>query len=170
MIEAPAGQDAASVRRRGAELLAIARRLSVVDWLLLTYLTILVLALAHGSGPSRKLCLERTSVLLAIHLATLVMLRGGFARNGTAVPTIYRWVSYGTVQVSYFWLRDILPTVAPHSFDEQLYRLDVRLFGVEPTVWADRFVSSATTEWFAFFYFGYFFLLSANHSVVSGVT
>src|SRR5262249_48341707 len=46
--------------------------------------------------------------------------------------------------------------------DDALYRLDMQLFGVEPAVAMDRIVGPVTTEWFAFFYFGYFFLLALH--------
>jgi hypothetical protein len=38
----------------------------------------------------------------------------------------------------------------------------MRVFGVEPAQAWDRFVSPATTEWFAFFYYGYFFLIAVH--------
>jgi hypothetical protein len=39
---------------------------------------------------------------------------------------------------------------------------DLRVFGVEPSLAWDKYVSPFTTEWFAFFYFGYFFLLTVH--------
>jgi membrane-associated phospholipid phosphatase len=36
------------------------------------------------------------------------------------------------------------------------------IFGVEPAMAMDTIVNSITTEWFAFFYFGYFFLLALH--------
>ena len=38
----------------------------------------------------------------------------------------------------------------------------MRVFGFEPSLAWDRFVNPITTEWFAFFYFCYFFLLAAH--------
>jgi membrane-associated phospholipid phosphatase len=42
--------------------------------------------------------------------------------------------------------------------DDQLYRLDVKLFGVEPSVWAGQFVHPLLTDWFSFTYGLYFIL------------
>jgi hypothetical protein len=63
---------------------------------------------------------------------------------------------------SFFQLREILPAVSPWSDDARIYAFDLRVFGVEPSVWLDRFVSPATTEWFAFFYFLYFAILTVH--------
>jgi membrane-associated phospholipid phosphatase len=46
--------------------------------------------------------------------------------------------------------------------DSQLYNLDLSLFGVEPAMFFDRFVTPISTEWFAFFYFSYFFVLALH--------
>src|SRR5690606_145792 len=45
---------------------------------------------------------------------------------------------------------------------EQLYQLDLRFLGVEPAVALDAWITPATSEWFAFFYFSYFFLLALH--------
>jgi len=66
------------------------------------------------------------------------------------------------VQSSYFFFKHLLPVVNPGALDHQLFALDHLLFGFEPAVWADQFVTPLTTEWFAFFYFCYFFLLAAH--------
>jgi membrane-associated phospholipid phosphatase len=55
-----------------------------------------------------------------------------------------------------------LPIVNATSLDWELYHLDLALFGFEPAMFMDRFVNPITTEWFAFFYFGYFFLLALH--------
>jgi hypothetical protein len=58
--------------------------------------------------------------------------------------------------------RRLLPVANPGSLDHELYALDMALFGVEPAMVFDSFVTSLTTEWFSFFYFGYFFLIGAH--------
>ena len=138
------------------------RELAVHDWLVFTYLSILVLATLQGAGPHRDKCLEQTTGLLMLMVASMALVRGGILRDRFFAPMLYRVGVYGTVQASYFVLRDLLPTVSSRALDEHLYALDVRVFGVEPTLWVDRFVSSATTEWFSFFYFNYFALLAVH--------
>jgi hypothetical protein len=77
-------------------------------------------------------------------------------------PLMYRLAIYGTVQVSYFFFHDLLPIVNSGSLDSELYRFDLATFGFEPAMFMDSFVGAHTTEWFAFFYFGYFFLLALH--------
>jgi membrane-associated phospholipid phosphatase len=138
------------------------RELAVHDWLVVGYCVSLVFAASQGDGPGYERSVTRTVALLAFLVASLFIVRGGLLRDRVAAPLLYRVAVYGSVQLSYFLLRDVLPTAAPGALDEQLYRLDIRLFGVEPTLFADRFVSSATTEWFSFFYFDYFLLLAVH--------
>jgi hypothetical protein len=75
---------------------------------------------------------------------------------------LYRFAIYGTVQLSYFFLAALLPLVNTTTLDVGLYKLDLALFGFEPALVMDSIVTSATTEWFAFYYFGYFFLLAIH--------
>ena len=44
------------------------------------------------------------------------------------------------------------------GIDEALYRMDLRLFGVEPTVWAGRFSHPLLTDWMSLAYGLYFVL------------
>jgi membrane-associated phospholipid phosphatase len=66
------------------------------------------------------------------------------------------------VEGTYFLFADLLPVVNHHSLDHELYHLDLMLFGAEPAMLFDGFVTHATTEWFAFFYYGYFFVLAMH--------
>ena len=100
--------------------------------------------------------------MLAFCLAVLALVRGGLLRGGVIAPLLYRLAVYGTVQISYFELRELLPVVNSSSLDAQLSYIDERVLHFEPSLFLDRFVSPATTEWFAFFYFGYFALLAVH--------
>jgi hypothetical protein len=86
------------------------------------------------------------------------ILRAGSYLNGMA----YRLTVWLAVFLSYFQLRHILPAVSERAVDADLLKFDLRVFHVEPSLAWDKFVTPVTTEWFAFFYFGYFFLLSAH--------
>jgi membrane-associated phospholipid phosphatase len=44
----------------------------------------------------------------------------------------------------------------------QLRDLDMKWFGIEPAFYFDRFVNASSTEWFAFFYYSYFFLIAGH--------
>ena len=55
-------------------------------------------------------------------------------------------------------LHDTIGFVNPHDVHHQLVALDRALFGVEPTLWAERFITPARTEWMQFFYANFFWL------------
>ncbi|HEV8247462.1 MAG TPA: phosphatase PAP2 family protein [Polyangiaceae bacterium] len=150
-------------RSRLATVQAFLTEFAVHDWLVLVYLCILnVVALLAPPHPLRMRCqLEVLGLLLSLVL-TLILVRGRILRDAWVPPLIYRLTIYGTVQLSYFFFRHYLPVVNPRSLDLRLYHFDQQLFGVEPAMYLDRLVSPITTEWFAFFYFGYFFVLAIH--------
>lgn len=152
-----------SVPPFGAWTLRLVRELSVTDWIVTAYLTILTVAVAGAvEAPTKGLCLTRALSLLAFDLAGLVLVRGGIIRDRFFAPVLHRFAVYGTLQLSYFHLRELLPLVSPHSLDAQLSHVDEKVLHFEPSLWMDQFVTPRTTEWFAFFYFSYFFLLAAH--------
>ncbi|CAN5658075.1 hypothetical protein BH09MYX1_BH09MYX1_03400 [soil metagenome] len=139
----------------------VAREMAAQDWLLVGYFVILTLAISSGSGEYKRLSFEMAAFDSAILLSAIVLVRGGILRGGVA-SLVYRAGVFIPVFISYFQLRWILPTVSTHALDANLYAFDTRVFGVEPAVAWDRFVNPSTTEWFSFFYFGYFFIMAAH--------
>jgi len=139
------------------------RELAIHDWIVVGYLIVLTTAVAL-SPPSviRTNCLGHVVTMLGICLAVLILVRGALLRDHLVAPLLYRLGVYGTVQISYFELRELLPLVNPSSLDSQLSYIDERVLHFEPSLFMDRLVSPATTEWFAFFYFGYFALLASH--------
>jgi hypothetical protein len=71
---------------------------------------------------------------------------------------VYRAALAGVVLDSYLMLRDLLPTIRADAVDATLRALDLALFGVEPTLWFERFNQQPVVEWFSFFYLSYFAL------------
>src|SRR5271155_2365977 len=133
------------------------------DWLTIGYLTALLFALSVGKGPNRPACVTRVSTDLCFYLCVLILVRLPVLPWGSlASALLYCFTVVGTLLASFFQLREILPAVSPWADDSLIYAFDLRVFGFEPSVWLDRFVSPATTEWFAFFYFLYFCILSAH--------
>jgi len=55
-------------------------------------------------------------------------------------------------------LHDTIGFVNPHDVHHELVALDKALFGVEPTLWAERFITPERTEWMQFFYANFFWL------------
>ena len=100
--------------------------------------------------------------MLGFCVSVLLLVRGGLVRDRFFGPLGYRLAVYGTVQISYFELRELLPLVNPTSLDASLSWIDIKVLHFEPSLFMDRFVTPATTEWFAFFYFGYFALLASH--------
>lgn len=140
-----------------------AHALAAHDWIIVVYLAILLVALAFGSGPSRASCMVTVAAHLGVYACVIVLVRAKLLRwGGAASSLVQRLATIVAILGTFFRLREILPAVAPYSLDAGIYAFDLRVFGVEPSVYFDRFVSPATTEWFAFFYFLYFLILCAH--------
>jgi hypothetical protein len=139
------------------------RALAVADVMVLGYLTALNLAVAFAPPhPLRFHCQLQVLGLLMLFVVCTTLVRWGFIAPGFWSALVYRVGIYGSVQHSYFLFKHLLPVINPGTLDHQLFMLDHRLFGFEPAVWLDQFVTPVTTEWFAFFYFCYFFLLATH--------
>ncbi|MBK7581000.1 MAG: phosphatase PAP2 family protein [Myxococcales bacterium] len=139
------------------------RELTVQDLLVFVFLvTLTVVALRCPPSQDQRISVTRMGSLLTFLVATLILVRGGLLKHGFMAPLLYRLAIYGTVQLSYFFLARLLPLVNPTTLDHELYQLDLQLFGFEPALAMDAIVTPATTEWFAFFYFGYFFVLAIH--------
>jgi len=135
---------------------------SFIDRFLVGYYVALLAAAVCGSGETRARCVFFCVLLLWLHTAAVFLVRSRRIRPWRLAGWIYRVVVYGCVQASYFLLRELLPLARHVSFDHALVAMDVQVFGVEPTLWADRFITDARTEWFAFFYFSYFVVLAVH--------
>ncbi len=139
------------------------RELGPQDLLVSVYLVGIVSAVLNARpSAARSAGLLDVVALMVLHTGTILAIRTHRLPNGWVVPALYRLVTYGCVQVTYFMFAQLLPIANPRSLDDQLYHLDLSLFGVEPAVYFDRFVNTITTEWFAFFYFSYFFVLALH--------
>jgi hypothetical protein len=158
-----AGASTAGRSRTYTWLVALVRDLAPHDWLILVYFGLLLLGVLFGAGPGRAEATQLVLVDIVCLVTGLALTRGDIlTRGGLASSLIYRISLMATVLASYFQLRVILPAAAPRSVDATLYAIDLNVFHYEPSLAWDRFVTASTTEWFAFFYFGYFFLLSAH--------
>lgn len=140
-------------------------RISVNDWIVLAYLGALDLAILasphHGAARDRAI-IEMSSLLLGFIGIVVVLVRGGILDHPIWTPLAFRVAHYGGIQCTYFFMRGFLPVVNPGSLDAELHELGVGLFGVEPALAMQSWISPATTEWFAFFYYGYFFVLGVH--------
>ncbi len=144
-------------------LSTLRRELSFHDWLVLSFVLALNAAALMAPPSSRRTaCLLQVLAMLLFLIATLLLIRSGWLRHRFSTALLYRIGIYGSVQLSYFILGGLLPLLHPQTLDQQLYQLDLKLFGFEPAVALDALVSPARTEWFAFFYYTYFFILATH--------
>jgi hypothetical protein len=140
-------------------------RVSINDWIVLIYLSGLNIAIvsADGAGDAyRRSMLEMSGLLLTFAVVVIGFIRGGVLTHRYAAPLAFRICHYCGIQLTYFSMRGFLPVVNPASFDRQLHQLGMHWFGMEPALALEPWVTSGTTEWFAFFYYGYFFVLGLH--------
>ncbi len=138
------------------------RAFAAHDWLLLAYLTALFLRVLAGHGERRTVALECLAFDLVVFALILVLMRGGVFKNEVAGGLVYRAGLLLPILGSFFQLQYILPSASGPPLDAELYAFDMRVFGFEPALSWDRFVTPTTTEWFAFFYYGYFFIIAVH--------
>lgn len=160
----PTARAFAAVDPRPGNVFARAfHNFAIQDWFIGGYLLALLFALAVGNGPDREACARTVLIDFGCYFAAVVVTRGGVLKEGSfANAFVYRLSMFLPVFLSYFQLKHIAPAVTTRAVDAQLVALDLKLFGVEPSLAWDKYVTPHTTEWFAFFYFGYFFLLCAH--------
>ncbi len=139
----------------------IVRNMAVVDWIAMTYFTTLVVCLLATRGPNCWGSLKDVCIDYAMLIVCFVLVRGEIVR-GAAGAALVRFGIMFPILLSYFQLRWILPAITTRALDPQLYAFDLRVFHYEPSVAWDKYVTSSTVEWFAFFYFGYFLIVALN--------
>ena len=154
-----------SLLGRPRSLLDWLNRFSLNDWLQLAYLSFLNGALLSVSSPSpayARAATEMACLWLFFVTSVLVLVRGRLLTHPFLAPLVFRVGHVSGIMITYFAMRGFLPIVSPGTLDRELHEFDLALFGLEPSVAMQPFISSATTEWFAFFYYGYFFLLGLH--------
>lgn len=133
------------------------------DWLVFIYLIVLNLVLLPRFGePGYARSALQMGSLLVFFVLVMFPVRAGLWRDGWLAPLGYRVAIQGTVQTSYFFFLTFLPLVNPRTLDRELFALDLRLFGFEPSLALERFITPFASEWFAFFYFWYFLVLAVH--------
>jgi hypothetical protein len=138
---------------------------SLNDWIVLAYLGVLNVAVlaSDGDGPARdQAILQVAGLFIVFGGVVLGLIRSGVLTHPVLCPLAFRLSHYGGIQLTYFFMRGFLPIVNPGSLDHELHQLDMTLFGIEPALALEPWISAATTEWFAFFYYGYFFVLALH--------
>jgi membrane-associated phospholipid phosphatase len=105
-------------------------------------------------------------VLVLVLVNLLARWRGLVARDAavrgevrrSVLGTVRDWLPMILLIFVYQNLRAFTGLIRTDSIDLQLWALDVKLFGVEPVLFAQRFANPWLTDWFAFTYTLYFII------------
>jgi hypothetical protein len=130
------------------------------DWLAAGYASWL-LGVAVWGQRAQEARLQQALLSVAV-LGVLLGFRSGLLGSNAGPIALYRLSLLAAIQLPYFLLRDLIPAATSAVLDESLYRVDLALFGGEPSLWMDRLITPGRTEWFAFFYFSYFMVLAVH--------
>lgn len=149
-------------RIRGRAMSAL-REFGLNDWMATAYLLFLNVALLLAEpSAQRDRNLEKFGALFAGYVAVVLWVRWQADATRRLHAFCYRAAQFGALLGSYLMFRDFLPVANPRSLDLLLYQLDLSWFGVEPALWLDGRGTPLLTEWFAFFYYSYFYLLAVH--------
>jgi hypothetical protein len=103
---------------------------------------------------------------LAIALAFGLALALRFRPDADATRALRDVLPFLLCVLVYTNLHDTIGFVNPHDVHHHLVALDKALFGVEPTLWAERFITPARTEWMQFFYANFFWLAPSSSLIL----
>ncbi|MDX2055376.1 MAG: phosphatase PAP2 family protein [Polyangiaceae bacterium] len=141
----------------------LARALGPQDWIASGYLLAMSLAaITAADHPSRTRCIVQMSGLWLVCSGVTFLVRSRIWQQPVLAPLVYRLTLFGSIVTSYLFLDHFLPLVNPRVLDAELHALDLAVFGFEPAVLLDHYVTPFWTEWFSFFYFSYFYLSGAH--------
>ncbi|MCA9530064.1 MAG: phosphatase PAP2 family protein [Myxococcales bacterium] len=151
------------LRARARNALSVAtHNLAIQDGAaLLFHAYLLMRAFAAPDSLDAHLARGDTLALFVITASTVLLCRGEILPPGRARALVYRLGLFVPILLSYFEMRHLLPALQVELFDERLRAIDDLLLGVTPSVWLARFDHRPTVEWLSFFYYAYFYLLSA---------
>ena len=93
---------------------------------------------------------------------------GAWRDLGAAVRRVVRdWAPFTIIMWAFESMETYTGVIRRTGIDDTLYRIDLRLFGVEPTVWAGRFHHPLLTDWMSLTYGLYFVLPMVVASALS---
>ncbi len=136
---------------------------AAIDWIVAAYFMAMAIGIYRGTpSTARDAYLLFVVGLLVVYMTGVYAFRMRFEpRASYALQLAYHLLPVVGVLALYFNLRPILPIINTAVYDEALYRLDIRLFGVEPTLALERYATPRVVEWFSFYYFTYFHLIAS---------
>jgi membrane-associated phospholipid phosphatase len=132
-----------------------------------TYLTLAANAYAREVGV---LTARHPGGLVRLAVAVGFLLALGLALwlrpRSPLVLGVREVLPFLTCILIYTNLHDTIGFVNPHDVHHYLIGLDAVLFGVQPSVWAERFVTRGRTELMSFFYVNFFWIAPSTALVL----
>jgi membrane-associated phospholipid phosphatase len=132
-----------------------------------TWLTVAAYVYAREAGvlgPKYPGGLVRLAVAVALLAGLAVALR--LRPASSAVQAFRETVPLLACFLIYTNLHDTIGFVNPHDVHRWLVGLDQMIFGVQPCVWAERFITPARTEVMNFLYFNFFWIAPSTSLVL----
>lgn len=131
----------------------------------LVLLSFLVLSLIYKSQFQWRssLIIFTAAILLFICIATYVKKGLLFKKKGVnPLPTLAQpikdWLPLLVIIIIYENLREFTGVINPKPIDSYLHHIDLLIFGMEPVLWAQQYVTPLLTDVFSLFYASYFLL------------
>ncbi|MFA9411203.1 MAG: phosphatase PAP2 family protein [Deltaproteobacteria bacterium] len=138
-----------------------AHNLAVQDVIALAFHAYLFLRVSIAPDSADATVARRLAfALLAITGCALVLTRGEVIRGQRARALTYRLGLFIPMPFSYFTMRVLLPALQPELVDYPLLAIDQWLLGTTPSVWMEAWNVEPVVEWFSFFYYGYFVVMT----------
>lgn len=128
------------------------------DLVILMIMTLLLVGTVVAMGGHIRFMQATVALPLSIMMAAVFM-------KARQRPDTWRlevghvlrdWVPFLMIVFIYENMHDVAGQVADFDFAEHLYRWDVLLFGIEPTIWVQRMHSALATDLFSLSYALYF--------------
>jgi membrane-associated phospholipid phosphatase len=150
-----------ATRATGRTVGAVFQNMAVQDWITTAFHSYMLLrVLAAPDSADASFARKIAFVLLTATICTIVLVRGELIPKGRLRSLVYRLGLFTPVVVSYFEMRTLLPALQPVLLDSQLLSIDNAIFVLTPAVWLQRINSVPYVEWFSFFYYSYFYILT----------
>ena len=107
-------------------------------------------------------------VRLAVAIVLLVLLYAlvRFWPSAPWVIALREVLPFAACVLIYTNLHDTIGLVNPHDVHQSLIGLDQALFGIQPSVWAERFISRGLTELMSFLYINFFWIAPSTSLVL----
>ena len=132
--------------------------LKPVDLLSLSLIALLsvVAVVFSRSVPSWGWLIARYA-LLALVIVSVALYTFG-SQSGKLALSVHAFLPVFIIPVVFDSLGDLIPSIWPRYLDDILIHIDRALFGLNPTVWMERFIHPMLTNFLQLAYISYYFI------------